>query len=122
MEQIMRIVYTLAFIVPATLGLAACGSSPPPTQVIVQPAATTVVPASPMPPPPPMSEMVPPPPVSSTPTVWQPGHWRYTGISGGPWSWENGQYVAVPSGSTAWVPGQWQQQGSGWVWREGHWA
>jgi hypothetical protein len=124
MEQIMRIVYTLAFIVPATLGLTACGGSPRPqtTQVIVQPARTTVVPSAPMPPPPPMSELVPPPPVSSTPMVWQPGHWRYTGISSNPWRWENGQYVSVPKGATAWVPGQWQQQGSGWVWREGHWA
>ncbi len=75
-----------------------------------------------MPPPPPMSDLVPPPPASSGPTVWQPGHWRYTGVGNTPWSWQSGQYVAVPPGATAWVPGQWQQQGSGWVWRDGHWA
>jgi len=119
----MRVVYALPLIVPAMLGLAGCGDSPPPsTQVVVQPAPTAVVPAAPMPPPPPMSELVPPPPASTTPTVWQPGHWRYSGIGGNPWTWEGGRYVAVPPGATAWVPGQWQQQGSGWVWREGHWA
>ncbi len=120
----MRVSYAFAVVVPMMLGLAGCGESPPPptTQVIVQPSPATVVPSAPMPPPPAMSELVPPPPVSATPTVWQPGHWRYSGINSSPWSWENGRYVAVPPGATAWVPGQWQQQGSGWVWREGHWA
>jgi YXWGXW repeat-containing protein len=120
----MRSIYGLPLLLPAMFGLAGCGDSTPPpsTQVIVQPAPTTVVPMAPMPPPPAMSELVPPPPVSSTPTVWQPGHWRYTGIGSNPWTWANGQYVAVPPGAVAWVPGQWQQQGSGWVWREGHWA
>ncbi len=120
----MRVIHALPLIVPAMLGLAACGGSPPPqtTQVIVQPGQDTVVPQAPMPPPPPMSELVPPPPASATPTVWQPGHWRYSGIGNSPWSWQNGQYVAVPPGATAWVPGQWQQLGGGFVWREGHWA
>jgi hypothetical protein len=120
----MRVVYALPLIVPAMLGLAGCASSPPPqtTQVVVQPAQPTIVAAAPMPPPPPMSELVPPPPVSATPTVWQPGHWLYSGIAGSPWTWRSGQYVAVPPGATAWVPGQWQQQGNGFVWREGHWA
>lgn len=119
----MRFLRGLPVILPAILGLAACGESPPPqTTVIVQPAPTAVVPVAPAPPPPAMSELVPPPPVSSVPTVWQPGHWRYTGIGGSPWSWESGRYTAVPPGATAWVPGQWQQQGGGWVWREGHWA
>jgi hypothetical protein len=108
---------------PVLLALTACGGSqPPPTQVIIQQPAPAVTPVAPMPPPPAMSELVPPPPASSTPTVWQPGHWRYTGVGSRPWSWESGQYTAVPPGATAWVPGQWQQQGSGWVWREGHWA
>jgi hypothetical protein len=120
----MRVICCLSLIVTAMLGLAGCESAPPPatTQIIVQQPAGTIVPAAPMPPPPPMSELVPPPPPSSTPTIWQPGHWRYSGIGGNPWTWQAGQYVAVPPGGTAWVPGQWQQQGSGWVWREGHWA
>ncbi|MDB5403844.1 MAG: hypothetical protein QOD93_6213 [Acetobacteraceae bacterium] len=120
----MRFVLALPLLVPAVLGLAACSDSPPPqtTQVIVQPSPTTVVPTAPMPPPPPMSELVPPPPASAVPTVWQPGHWRYSGIGGNPWTWLGGQYVAVPPGAAAWVPGQWQQQGNGWLWREGHWA
>jgi hypothetical protein len=119
----MRIVYALPLIVPAMLGLTACGGPPPQTtQVVVQPASTTIVPSAPTPPPPPMSELVPPPPPSATPTVWQPGHWRYSGISTNPWAWDSGRYVAVPPGASAWVPGQWQLQGGGWVWQEGHWA
>jgi hypothetical protein len=138
MELEMRVIYALPLLVPTLLGLAACGNSPPPatqvivqsppatqvpaTQVIVQAPPTTVVPSAPMPPPPPISELVPPPPPSATPTVWQPGHWQYTGVSGNPWNWQHGQYVAVPPGATAWVPGQWQDQDGGWVWRSGHWA
>jgi hypothetical protein len=120
----MRLILVLPLLVPATVGLSACGGTTPPqtTQVIVQPQPAAVVPVAPMPPPPPMPELVPPPPSSATSTIWQPGHWRYTGVEGQPWSWQAGQYVAVPSGATAWVPGQWQQQGGGWVWREGHWA
>jgi hypothetical protein len=111
-------------VLPAVLGLSACGGTPPPqqTQVIVQSPPTTVVPMAPMPPPPPMSELVPPPPVSSVPTVWQPGHWRYSGIGSSPWNWQSGQYVAVPHGGLLRFRGQWQQQGSGWIWQEGHWA
>lgn len=113
-----------SFIVIGATGLllAACSSPPPPTQVIVQPSPAGVVAASPTAPPPPMHEIVPPPPASTKPVIWQPGHWRYTGISPNPWSWESGQYVAVPSGATAWVPGSWSRQGSGWVWEQGHWA
>jgi hypothetical protein len=122
MELAMRVIHVLPVLVPSLLGLAACDNSPPPTQVVVQAPPASIVPSAPMPPPPPMSELVPPPPVSATPTVWQPGHWRYTGVSGNAWSWQAGQYVAVPPGATAWVPGQWQQLQTGWVWREGHWA
>jgi hypothetical protein len=125
MELEMRIIYALPLLAPALLGLAACDDSPPPapvSQIIVQPPPTTVVPAAPTPPPPPMAELVPPPPPSSSPTVWQPGHWRFTGLSGNGWEWKAGQYVGVPPGARAWVPGQWQQQATGWVWREGHWA
>jgi hypothetical protein len=124
MELKMRAIYTLPLLIPGLLALAACGDSPPPqtTQVIVQSPPTMIVPSAPMPPPPPMSELVPPPPPSATPTVWQPGHWQYNGVTGNGWNWQGGKYVGVPPGATAWVPGQWQQQASGWVWREGHWA
>jgi hypothetical protein len=123
MECDMRLFHALPLVLPALLTLAACGSEPPPpTQIIVQAPPATVVPMAPMPPPPAMSELVPPPPPTNTPSVWQPGHWRYSGLSGNPWNWQGGQYVAVPPGAIAWVPGQWQQQGGGWVWREGHWA
>ena len=120
----MRLVSALPLVVPVAFALTACDTSPPPqtTTVIVQPPQTAIVPQAPMPPPPPMSELVPPPPASSTPTIWQPGHWLYTGVAGNPWNWQSGQYVAVPPGAIAWVAGQWQQQGSGWVWREGHWG
>jgi hypothetical protein len=119
----MRPIHSLALTLPVVLALAACGSPPPPqtTQVFVQQPQPTVVPMAPMPPPG-QSELVPPPPPSNVPTVWQPGHWRYTGVTSNPWTWQNGQYVAVPQGASAWVPGQWQQQGGGFVWREGHWA
>jgi hypothetical protein len=119
----MRLIHLLPLALPAAFGLAACEiQSTPPAEVVVQPAPTTVVPAVPTPPPPPEAEVVPPPPPTAAPSVWQPGHWRYTGISGNPWSWVPGRYVVVPPGATAWVPGQWQQQGNGWVWREGHWT
>jgi WXXGXW repeat (2 copies) len=121
---IMRIVPSVSLALPALVLLAGCvesTTSPPPTQVIVQPQAA-ITPVAPMPPPPSQAELVPPPPPGTSPTVWQPGHWRYTGIAGSPWTWESGQYVAVPAGASAWVPGQWQQQGAGFVWREGHWA
>lgn len=69
-----------------------------------------------------MVEQAPPPPASSTRTVWQPGHWRYTGIQGHLWNWQNGQYAAVPNGANAWIPGQWLHQDGQWVWQPGHWS
>ncbi|MFI4981965.1 MAG: hypothetical protein ACHQIO_16590, partial [Nevskiales bacterium] len=68
-------------ILPALVGVTACGRDEPrTTQVIVQPPAQQVVsvaPAAPSPPPAPQAELVPPPPPGA-PEVWQPGHWRYT--------------------------------------------
>jgi hypothetical protein len=111
--------------IAASLALGACSfdySPPPPaTQVVVQ-SPPSAEPIAPVPPPAPLAEVVPPPPASNTRTVWQPGHWRYTGLANKPWNWQSGQYVAVPSGATAWTPGVWQHQGDGWVWHEGHWA
>ncbi len=119
----MRRSQTLSVLLPAFFVLAGCANSPPPTtQVFVASAQPTIVPMSPAPPPPPMAELVPPPPPSSVPTIWQPGHWSFTGVSSNPWSWISGRYVGVPSGAHAWVPGVWQQEGGGFVWQEGHWA
>jgi hypothetical protein len=116
-------------IVPAALAwsVAACGSSPPPqtahTTIYVQPPPTPAPPpavmVSPQPPPPPQSELVPPPP--SPDFVWQPGHWRYTGIAGRDWDWVGGVYVRRPPGQAEWELGHWQTAQNGWVWVEGHW-
>jgi len=119
----MRPVFSsLPMLLPALLGLASCAAQPPATQVFISGTQPAIVPLAPAPPPPPIAELVPPPPPSSTPTIWQPGHWSYTGVSSNPWSWVAGMYVGVPSGAHAWVPGVWQQQGGGFVWQEGHWA
>lgn len=107
----------------ALLGLAACSQSPPETRVIVQSAPAPARPAeAPAPPPPPQAELVPPPPQGAGPSAWQPGHWRYSGASGAPWTWKPGHYVPVPAGQQRWVPGSWQQEDGGWHWVEGHWA
>lgn len=108
---------------PLALGLVACGDDRPveTTRVIIQ-QPQAVVPVAPLPPPPAHAELVPPPPSSSR-TVWQPGHWRYTGRAGNPWEWQGGSYVMVPPGANTWVPGRWAPQPSGgWAWLEGHWA
>jgi len=118
----MRIVPAAVLALPIALG--ACVSTdttrPAVTQVITAPAP--VVPMAPLAPPPPQAELVPPPPASTVPTVWQPGHWAYTGNPASPWSWMAGQYVTLPPGDHTWVPGQWIVQGSGYVWQDGHWA
>ncbi len=121
----MRIVPFVSLALPATLSLIGCvGSTTAPAKskqlVVQQPSA--IIPLAPMPPPPTRAELVPPPPSGALANVWQPGHWRYSGIAGSPWSWDSGNYVAVPPGANAWVPGQWQQRDSGFVWREGHWT
>jgi len=86
---------------PLAAALGACvatTSAPPPqTTLVMPPTQTAAAPLAPTPPPPPETELVPPPPPSGVATNWQPGHWRYTGTPGNPWSWQRGQYVAVPS-------------------------
>ena len=105
------------------LTLSACGSSPPPPEtVIVRPSGSVTMAATvPLPPPPPRAEMVPPPPPSTSPILWQPGHWQYTSGSN-PWVWAEGRYAAMPPGSNTWVPGLWVQVTDGWTWLGGHWA
>lgn len=119
----MRIAYfTLPLALSAAVVLTGCAEPPRTTQVIIQQPGQLTPPLSPVPPPTPQPELVPPPPPSSVPTVWQPGHWRYTGEPTAPWSWVGGQYVAVPPGAHSWVQGQWVQESNGWIWQEGHWA
>ena len=120
----MRYPYRALLALPALAVISACGSSPRPAiQVIVQTPAVQQALVAPGPPPPPHAELVPPPPQGAGPMVWQPGHWRFTGMAGNPWAWQPGQYMPPPPGETAWVPGQWARQpGGGWAWIEGHWA
>jgi hypothetical protein len=120
----MRIAYlTLPAALSALAALGACTTDPPrTTQVIIQQPGQLTPPVSPIPPPTPQAELVPPPPPSPVPTVWQPGHWRYTGFGTAPWSWVGGQYVALPPGANTWVQGQWVQANNGWMWQEGHWG
>ncbi len=113
----------LVLVLPAALGLAACNPGPAQpaqeTHIILQQPQTPVAPTAP---PPPQAELVPPPPVSPVPTVWQPGHWRYTGLSGQPWSWQPGRYIQMPPSAHTWVPGEWVAQNGEFMWQEGHWG
>lgn len=118
----MRLINASPLLLLALAGCISTSSAPPPTVTIVHSPSADTSQVSPTPPPAPMIEQAPPPPSTTTRTVWQPGHWRYTGIQGHEWNWENGQYAAVPSGASAWVPGQWLQQNGQWVWQPGHWA
>jgi hypothetical protein len=113
----------LATLALLPMALSACATSQPqPQRIVVQTAPAVAPVVVPGPPPPPMGELVPPPPQATTPVAWQPGHWRYSGALGNPWTWQPGQYVSVPTGQSAWTPGQWVQTAAGWTWVEGHWS
>lgn len=118
----MRSLYLGGIAAFAVLGLAACANTPPPTVVV----SSTTTPLSavlvPGPPPQAVVEFKPPPPPGSTASVWQPGHWRWSGQNGATWQWMSGQYVSPPVGYNYWVPGQWVLANGGWNWVEGHWA
>ena len=91
---------------PALALLAGCvATAPPPTptQIVVQQPPSQVM-LAPGPPPPPNAELVPPPPQGAGPVVWQPGHWRYTGIAGAQWAWVQGQYMPPPPGMSILAP------------------
>lgn len=111
-------------VLPGLLLLGGCVTTPAPqpaSQLIVQSPApqAVIIPA----PPPPNAELVPPPPQGAGTVVWQPGHWRYTGIAGSEWVWVRGQYTPPPYGMSTWQPGRWTQSPSGgWLWVEGHWS
>jgi len=136
----MRSMLAGTSVAAALLALAACQSPEPavktaaaapsstvtlqvasaPVQVVSGPARVVL---APNPPPPAQAEFIPPRPDTAPTAVWQPGHWRWGGGSGGAqWQWVAGTYVVPPSGYHAWVPGQWQLQPNGWSWFEGHWA
>jgi len=90
----------------------------------LQLAQTATVIVAPTAPPPLREEPIPPPRPSSVTTVWETGHWNWTGTE---WVWAHGQYVQAPVTQTAqtaqmtWEPGHWMQQPNGWLWVEGRW-
>jgi hypothetical protein len=74
--------------------------------------------ANPYPPvPAPQQEQIPLPPVTTTPLIWQPGHWDWNGST---YVWTPGSYVPR-DGHSLWQPGYWAQTSGGWTWQPGHW-
>ena len=69
--------------------------------------------------PPLQAETMTKPPVTTTPLIWQPGHWEWTG---GGYAWAPGTWVSSVGHGTMWMPGYWAQgPGGGWVWAPAHW-
>ena len=80
---------------------------------VAQPAV--VYPRNPYPPPPPpRAEMVPGPRHGY---VWQPGHYRWTGVA---YVWVPGRWVGRRT--THWVEGRWAFRYGAWHWVPGHWG
>jgi hypothetical protein len=70
-------------------------------------------------PPPLQPDVMTKPPVTTTPLIWQPAHWDWTG---GGYTWVPGEYVARAGHSDNWMPGYWAQGPEGtWVWQPAHW-
>jgi hypothetical protein len=81
--------------------------------------ACAITPANPYPPVPPRpAEAMPLPPVTTTPLIWQPGHWDWTGAG---YAWRPGQFVPRGDHSNEWLPEHWALVGSTWVWQPAHW-
>jgi hypothetical protein len=82
--------------------------------------AGCVVPSSAPPPPPPLqAEVMSKPPVTTTPLLWQPGHWDWTG---GGYVWQPGEYVPSAGHGNMYMPGFWAATPDGrWVWQPAHW-
>ena len=55
----------------------------------------------------------------TTQHVWVPGHWRW---SEGAYVWESGRWEIPPAPTVVWNQPEWQQQGAGFVLKEGYWA
>jgi len=80
-------------------------------------ATVAAQPRPPFPPvPPPRAEVV--PPSRGGRTVWQPGHWRWTGRS---YVWVAGRWVTRGPQFAQYVPGRWVWTRGAWVWRPAHW-
>jgi hypothetical protein len=75
---------------------------------------------NPYPPVPPLqAETMGKPPVTTTPLIWQPGHWDWTG---GGYTWVPGEFVPSAGHGTLWMPGYWARGADGtWVWQPAHW-
>jgi hypothetical protein len=51
--------------------------------------------------------------------VWVPGHWRW---HEGAYVWESGRWEVPPAPNLVWNGPEWEQEGAGYVLREGFWA
>lgn len=111
----------VSFVVPA--GPTAAAPPLPSTAVHIAMAAQVAQGApqaliSPSAPPPPRDEIPLPPPNNGPTTIYELGHWSWTGTD---WAWVHGQYIIQPTSTARWEPGHWIQQSNGWVWIEGQW-
>ena len=79
-----------------------------------------VPPNGPPPPPPPLQpEVMGNPPVTTTPLIWQPGHWDWTGSG---YAWRPGDFVPAAGHGNMRMPGYWAQAPDGsWAWQPPHW-
>ena len=69
--------------------------------------------------PPPQPEVMDKPPVTTTPLIWQPGHWDWAGSG---YAWTHGAFVPREGHSELWMPGYWAQTpDGGWSWQPPHW-
>jgi len=74
---------------------------------------------NPYPPVPPLKpEVMGKPPVTTTPLIWQPGHWDW---NGGGYVWMPGAFVPSAGHGNMWMPGYWENGEGGWTWQPAHW-
>lgn len=83
-------------------------------------ACATPVTGNPYPPVPPLpTEAMGKPPVTTTPLMWRPGYWDWTG---GGYTWVPGTFVPSAGHGNMWMPGYWARGADGtWVWQPAHW-
>ena len=90
------------------LALASCVAPPPPPSH-----------AGPPPVPPPQPEAMGKPPVTTTPLIWRPGHWDWSGSG---YVWAPGDFEPSGGHSNMYMPGYWAQSpNGGWAWQPAHW-
>jgi YXWGXW repeat-containing protein len=109
MQRFDRVIGISAALLSSAL-LAGCAS------VVPAPAVHAAALAAPYPPPPKRAEIPPSPP--STDSLWEAGHWTWTGAT---FAWTPGSYLQRPKPTANWLPGYWVQDTSGWIWNDGHW-